>query len=82
MRLRNFKSPDVELPPVDLFVLGYWEGEPQPFTVVRWTGGLWVNTDGDDDYRPPTGWHKLPGGDAINDLNNLDEAVPDLDTDY
>lgn len=35
MKLRDFTLTTNELPPTNVYVLGYWEGEPAPFNVVR-----------------------------------------------
>ena len=81
MKLRNFIPTAQELPPTNLYVLGYWEGEPGPFIVVRRDEhGVWLSSDPDmsDDYVPPTSWSYLPGGHDFNQAV-FPAEVPDLD---
>jgi hypothetical protein len=51
-----------------VYVLGYWEGEPAPFVVIRRDEhGLWLSSEPDcDDYIAPTSWSHLPGGIELN----------------
>ncbi len=76
MKLCDFRFVENELPPIDVNVLGYWEGEPQAFTVIRWTGNHW-RSDEDDSYTSPTRWHFLPGGRELNDMNFI--GTPKID---
>ncbi len=81
MKLRNFIPTAQELPPTNLYVLGYWEGEFGPFVVVRRDDkGIWLSSDHDmtDDYVAPTSWSYLPGGRNFNQAFFPTE-VPDLD---
>lgn len=82
MKLRNFIPTDRELPPTNLYVLGYWEGEPEPFVVIRRNeDGIWLSSNNDvDDFIPPTSWSRLPGGDDLNTAGLLIDVGPELDT--
>lgn len=82
MKLRDFIPTERELPPTNLYVLGYWEGEPAPFVVIRLDEhGMWLSSDEcmEDDYIPPTSWSRLPGGDDLNTAGLPLEVEPDLD---
>lgn len=82
MKLRNFIQTAQELPPTNLYVLGYWEGEPGPFIVVRRDEhGVWLSSDSDmtDDYVSPTSWSHLPGGLDFNTEGFHGKFKPDLD---
>lgn len=83
MKLRNFIPTDRELPPTNLYVLGYWEGEPGPFVVIRRDEhGMWLSSDEcmEDDYISPTSWHLLPGGLDFNTAGFTGKFAPELDT--
>lgn len=80
MKLRNFIPTAQELPPTNLYVLGYWE--EAPFIVVRRDHfGIWWSSDLEmtDDYIPPVSWSYLPGGRDINTEGFVGTPLPDLD---
>jgi hypothetical protein len=82
VKLRNFIPTDRELPPTNLYVLGYWEGEPAPFVVIRRDEhGMWLSSNEcmEDDYTPPTSWHSLPGGHDFNTAGLPIAVGPDKD---
>lgn len=83
MKLRNFIKTEQELPPTNVYVLGYWEDEPAPFVVARRDeNGIWWSSDADvqaDDYIPPTSWSHLPGGLDFNTAGFLGKFEPNLD---
>ena len=80
MKLRDFTLTTNELPPTNVYVLGYWEGEPAPYTVVyRDADGIWWAHDDEDDYIAPTSWSHLPGGIDLNRVDFHGKFEIDLD---
>lgn len=81
MKLRDFTLTANELPPTNVYVLGYWEGEPAPFVVIRRDEhGLWLSSEPDcDDYIAPTSWSHLPGGINLNRVDFHGKFEIDLD---
>jgi hypothetical protein len=82
VKLRDFTLTTNELPPTNVYVLGYWEGEPGPFIVVRRDHfGIWWSSDPEmtDDYIQPVSWSYLPGGRDINTEGFVGSPLPDLD---
>lgn len=82
MKLRNFIPTERKHPPTNLYVLGYWEGAPAPFVVIRRDEhGLWLCSDEcvEDDYAPPTSWSYLPGGLDFNTAGFPGKFEPDVD---
>ena len=82
MKLRDFILTEKELPPANVYVLGYWEGEPAPFVVIRRDEhGLWLSSEPayGDDYIAPTSWSHLPGGIALNRAGFHGKFEVDLD---
>ena len=81
MKLRDFTLTTNELPPTNVYVLGYWEGEPAPFAVTHHDGDGWYVYAADlsapasscgrwySEYTTPTSWSHLSGG---TDLNRAD----------
>ncbi|TXH43560.1 MAG: hypothetical protein E6Q97_33920 [Desulfurellales bacterium] len=82
MKLRNFIPTAQELPPTNLYVLGYWRDCEAPFLVARRDeDGIWWSSDPEmrDDYVPPTSWSHLPGGLDFNTEGFHGKFKPDLD---
>ena len=80
MKLRDFTLTISELPPTNVYVLGYWEGSPTPFVVIRRDEhGLWLPSTDCDDYIAPTSWSHLPGGTDLNRADFYGKFEIDLD---
>ena len=79
MKLRDFTLTANELPPTNVYVLGYWEGWSQPFAIAhRDASGAWLDADVDECYEP-TSWSHLPGGIALNRADFHGKFEIDLD---
>lgn len=46
-------------PPNHRYVLGYWEGQENPYEVVCWDSYCWLRNSDDEPHIPPTKWRYL-----------------------